>query len=47
MSEIGLLLRNGQLRWHEEEMAGLDALPLALDRLVRGENLGKLLVRLD
>ena len=47
MSEIGLLLRNGQLRWHEEVMAGLDALPLALDRLVRGENLGKLLVQLD
>ncbi len=47
MSEIGLLLRNGQLRWHEEVMMGLDALPQALERLVRGDNLGKLLVQLD
>ena len=47
VSELGALLRSGQLRWHEEVMEGLDALPLALERLVRGENLGKLLVRLD
>jgi NADPH-dependent curcumin reductase CurA len=47
MSEIGLLLRSGQLRWHEEVVTGLDALPQALERLVRGDNLGKLLVQLD
>ena len=47
ISELGALLRSGQLRWHEEVMEGLDALPQALERLVRGENLGKLLVRLD
>lgn len=47
MSEIGRLLREGQLRWHEEVMIGLEAMPQALERLVRGENLGKLLVQLD
>jgi NADPH-dependent curcumin reductase CurA len=47
MSEIGLLLRNGQLRWHEELLTGLEALPEGLERLVRGDNLGKVLVQLD
>jgi NADPH-dependent curcumin reductase CurA len=47
MSEIGLLLRKGQLRWHEELLMGLEGLPEGLERLVRGENLGKVLVQLD
>lgn len=47
ISEMGVLLRNRQLRWMEEVMEGLDALPLALAKLVRHENLGKLLVRLE
>ncbi|MFT3763224.1 MAG: NADP-dependent oxidoreductase [Pseudoxanthomonas sp.] len=47
VSEMGALLRAGRLRWMEETMHGLDTLPHALARLVRGENLGKLLVRLD
>lgn len=47
ISEMGLLLRNGRLRWMEEVMDGLDALPRALARLVRHENMGKLLVRLE
>lgn len=46
ISEMGVLLRNGQVRWMEEVMEGLDALPLALAKLARHENLGKLLVRL-
>jgi NADPH-dependent curcumin reductase CurA len=47
ISEMGLLLRSGRLRWLEDVMEGLDALPLALEKLVRRQNLGKLLVRLD
>lgn len=47
ISEMGVLLRSGRLRWAEDVMDGLDALPHALARLVRRENVGKLLVRLD
>lgn len=47
ISEMGQLLRSGRLRWLEDVMEGFDALPLALEKLMRRENLGKLLVRLD
>ncbi|SDQ29645.1 hypothetical protein SAMN05428982_0513 [Pseudoxanthomonas sp. CF385] len=45
MSEMGALLRSDHLRWQEEYVEGLEQAPLALSRLVRGDNLGKLIVR--
>jgi NADPH-dependent curcumin reductase CurA len=39
-------IRNGSLRYREEILDGLDQAPGAIARLYRGENMGKLLVRL-
>jgi len=39
-------IRDGSLRYREEILDGLDAAPGAIARLYRGENMGKLLVRL-
>ena len=39
-------LRDGSLRYREEILSGLDEAPGAIARLYRGENMGKLLVRL-
>ena len=46
LSDIGRRLREGSLRYDEEVVDGLEQAPAALARLVRGENFGKLLVRL-
>ncbi len=45
LSDMGALLRGGQLKWHEEYVDGLEQAPHALARLARGDNLGKLIVR--
>jgi NADPH-dependent curcumin reductase CurA len=39
-------IRDGSLRYREEILDGLDAAPGAIARLYRGDNMGKLLVRL-
>lgn len=45
ISDMGALLRSDRLHWQEEYVEGLDQAPAALSRLVRGDNLGKLIVR--
>jgi NADPH-dependent curcumin reductase CurA len=39
-------IRDGSLRYREEILEGLHEAPGAIARLYRGENMGKLLVRL-
>ena len=46
LSAIGRSLREGTLRYDEDVVDGLEQAPAALARLVRGDNFGKLLVRL-
>lgn len=38
------LMRNGQMRWREDVVAGLDAAPRAFIGLLKGENFGKLVI---
>ncbi|KAF1727274.1 NADP-dependent oxidoreductase [Pseudoxanthomonas japonensis] len=45
LSEMGALLRGGQLGWDEQIVDGLEQAPLALEKLACGDNLGKLIVR--
>ena len=40
-------IRDGSIRYREDILHGLDSAPGAIARLYRGENMGKLLVRLD
>ncbi len=40
-------VRQGRLRWEEEILDGIEQAPGAIARLYRGENLGKLLIRVD
>jgi Putative NADP-dependent oxidoreductases len=46
LSDMGALLRNGQVHWHEQVLDGLEQAPRALALLARGDNLGKLIVRI-
>ena len=46
VSDIGRRLHTGSLAYDEDVIDGLEQAPAALQRLVRGDNLGKLLVRL-
>ena len=44
--ELGALLRDGRLHWRETVVDGLDSAPLALAQMMRGETMGKTLVRI-
>jgi hypothetical protein len=44
--ELAALLREGRLRWRETVVDGLERAPEALARLMRGETVGKTLVRI-
>ena len=44
--ELGALLRDGRLRWRETVVDGLEHAPDALARMMRGETVGKTLVRI-
>jgi Putative NADP-dependent oxidoreductases len=45
IADMGMLLRSGQLRYREEFVDGLENAPAALESVLRGENFGKLVVR--
>ncbi len=45
IADMGMLMRSGRLRYREEFVDGLENAPAALERLLRGENFGKLIVR--
>jgi NADPH-dependent curcumin reductase CurA len=45
--EVGGWLRDGRLRYRETVVDGLEAAPLALARLMRGDTTGKTLVRIE
>lgn len=47
IAEHRALIAAGKLAWREDVATGLDAAPAAFARLMRGENVGKALVRLD
>ena len=44
--EVGALLRSGRLHWSETVVDGLEHAPAALARMMRGETVGKTLVRI-
>jgi NADPH-dependent curcumin reductase CurA len=46
-SELGALLETGQLRYRETVVDGLERAPEALARLLRGDTIGKTVVRID
>lgn len=46
LEELARLVREGELRWHETIAHGLESAPRAFIGMLRGENLGKQLVRL-
>ena len=46
IDEVGGLIRAGRFAYREDVAVGLDAAPAAFERLMRGENQGKALVRL-
>ncbi|MFT3763577.1 MAG: NADP-dependent oxidoreductase [Pseudoxanthomonas sp.] len=45
MGEMGAHLRHGRVRYREQYVDGLEAAPQALQRLLDGDNFGKLIVR--
>ena len=44
--ELGTLVRSGRLHWSETVVEGLEHAPAALARMMRGETVGKTLVRI-
>jgi NADPH-dependent curcumin reductase CurA len=46
LAEVGGLLAEGKIRWRETVVDGLERAPEAFVGLLRGENIGKMLVRL-
>jgi NADPH-dependent curcumin reductase CurA len=47
VADMGGWLREGQIAYREDIVHGLEQAPAALNRLLRGENFGKLLVAVD
>lgn len=47
VADMGGWLREGQMQYREDIVHGLEQAPAALNRLLRGDNFGKLLVALD
>ena len=47
VQEMGPWLKDGRVAWRETVVDGLDAAPRAFIGLLRGENTGKMLVRLE
>ncbi|HEY2651245.1 MAG TPA: NADP-dependent oxidoreductase [Solirubrobacteraceae bacterium] len=47
VNEVGPLVRDGRLRYHETVVDGLANAPDAFIGLLRGENVGKMIVRID
>jgi len=47
LAEVGPLVRDGQIKYREDLVDGLEKAPRALIGLLRGENFGKLLVRVS
>lgn len=45
LAEVGPLVREGRIRWHEDVAEGLDAAPRAFLSMLQGGNFGKQLVR--
>ncbi|MEU4227678.1 NADP-dependent oxidoreductase [Nonomuraea sp. NPDC026600] len=45
--EVGAWIREGRLRYRETVIEGLERAPVALAGLMRGDNIGKTLVRID
>jgi NADPH-dependent curcumin reductase CurA len=46
VAEMGAWLRSGQISWRETVVEGLDNAPAAFLGLLRGENTGKMVIRL-
>ena len=47
MQQLAAWLREGRLAYREHILEGLEAAPSAIAMLYRGENTGKLLIRVD
>jgi NADPH-dependent curcumin reductase CurA len=47
LEQLARWLRDGRLAWREHVLEGLGAAPDAIAMLYRGENTGKLLIRVD
>jgi NADPH-dependent curcumin reductase CurA len=45
LAEVGPLVRDGRIKYREDIVSGLESAPRALIGLLKGENFGKLLVR--
>jgi len=41
------LIRSGQLKWREDVVEGLEAAPRAFIGLLKGENFGKLVIKIN
>ena len=46
MRQMGEWVRSGQLKYREDVVQGIDKAPRAFIGLLRGENFGKLLVKM-
>ena len=47
LAEVGPLVRDGRIKYREHVVDGLENAPKALIGLLRGENFGKMLVRVS
>jgi NADPH-dependent curcumin reductase len=47
LAEVGPMVRDGRIKYREDSVEGLEAAPRALIGLLRGENFGKLIVRVS
>jgi NADPH-dependent curcumin reductase CurA len=45
LEEIGPLVANGEIRYREQIMEGLEAAPSAFNGMLEGRNLGKVIVK--